>query len=65
MVYGNDMFSRFEAEGVTNTDVGMAYRKAVLEKGGSVDPDDMLRDFLGREPSNEAFLKELGIVGTG
>ncbi len=64
-VYGNDMFSRFEAEGVTNTDVGMAYRKAVLEKGGSVDPDDMLRDFLGREPSNEAFLKELGIVGTG
>lgn len=63
-VYGDDMFSRFESEGVTNPEVGMAYRKAVLEKGGSVDPDDMLRDFLGREPNNEAFLRKLGIVGT-
>ena len=64
-VYGDDMFSRFEEEGVTNPEVGMAYRKAILEKGGSVDPDDMLRDFLGRESNNEAFLRKLGIVGTG
>lgn len=63
-VYGNDMFSRFEAEGVTNPDVGRAYRREILEKGGSVDPDDMLRNFLGREPSNQAFLWELGISGT-
>lgn len=63
-VYGNDMFSRFEQEGVTNPEVGMAYRREVLEKGGSVDPDEMLRNFLGREPNNEAFLEELGISGT-
>ncbi|MDX1468077.1 MAG: M3 family metallopeptidase [Acidimicrobiia bacterium] len=63
-VYGNDMFSRFEKEGVTNPEVGMAYRREVLEKGGSVDPDEMLRNFLGREPNNEAFLEELGISGT-
>ena len=63
-VYGNDMFSRFEQEGVTNPEVGMAYRREVLEKGGSVDPDDMLRNFLGREPNNKAFLEELGISGT-
>lgn len=63
-VFGDDMFSRFEDEGVTNPEVGMAYRRAVLEKGGTVDPDQMLRDFLGREPNNEAFLRKLGISGT-
>ena len=63
-VFGDDMFSRFEAEGVTNPEVGMAYRREVLEKGGSLDPDVMLRNFLGREPNNEAFLSNLGISGT-
>lgn len=62
-VFGDDMFSRFEDEGVTNPEVGMAYRRAVLEKGGTVDPEEMLRDFLGREPSNESFLRKLGIPG--
>ena len=60
-VYGDDMFSRFDEEGVTSNQVGMAYRRAVLEPGGSRDGADMLRDFLGREPDNRAFLKKLGI----
>jgi Zn-dependent oligopeptidase len=60
-VFGDDMFSRFEEEGVTNPDVGMAYRREVLEKGGSVDADQMLTRFLGREPENTAFLRKLGI----
>lgn len=63
-VFGDDMFSRFEKEGVTNPEVGRAYREAVLSKGGSLDANEMLVDFLGREPSNEAFLKKLGISGT-
>jgi len=63
-VFGDDMFSRFEAEGVTNPEVGSAYREKILGRGGSWDADDMLVDFLGREPSNEAFLRKLGISGT-
>ncbi len=63
-VFGDDMFSRFEEEGVTNPEVGMAYRREVLEKGGSVDPNEMLLNFLGRPPSNQAFLRKLGIAGT-
>lgn len=63
-VFGDDMFSRFEEEGVTNPDVGRAYRREVLEKGGTLDGDEMLRNFLGREPNNEAFLRKLGISGT-
>ncbi|HET7847155.1 MAG TPA: M3 family metallopeptidase, partial [Acidimicrobiia bacterium] len=60
-VFGDDMFSRFELEGVTSPEVGMAYRREVLEKGGSVDADEMLSRFLGREPENSAFLRKLGI----
>lgn len=60
-VFGDDMFSRFEEEGVTNPEVGMAYRREVLEKGGSEDADQMLTAFLGREPDNTAFLRKLGI----
>ena len=63
-VFGDDMFAKFEDDGVTNPEVGMAYRRAVLEKGGTVDPDEMLREFLGREPNNKAFLRKLGISGT-
>jgi Zn-dependent oligopeptidase len=34
----------------------------VLEKGGSVPGRDALKEFLGREPSTEAFCKHLGMV---
>jgi thimet oligopeptidase len=60
-VYGDDMFSRFEEEGVTNPEVGMAYREEVIGRGGSVDADEMLLNFLGRKPDNTAFLRKLGI----
>ena len=60
-VFGDDMFSRFEAEGVLDPAVGQAYREKVLEPGGSRDAEDLLRDFLGREPNQQAFLRNLGI----
>ncbi len=61
-VFGDDMFSRFADEGVTNPDVGRAYRTAILECGGSRPASEMLEDFLGRAPNNEAFLADLGIL---
>ena len=61
-VYGDDMFSRFEAEGITSPEVGAAYRREILERGGSADAEDLLRNFLGREPSNAAFLRHLGLA---
>jgi len=60
-VYGDDMFSRFEEQGVLDPGVGMAYRRLILEQGGSRDAADLLSDFLGREPNQEAFLRQLGI----
>lgn len=60
-VFGDDMFSRFEAEGLTSPVVGGEYRRKVLERGGSMDAGRLLRDFLGREPNQKAFLRHLGI----
>jgi thimet oligopeptidase len=60
-VYGDDMFSRFEQEGITSPEVGRAYRREILETGGARDGMEHLRAFLGREPSDEAFLRLLGI----
>ena len=60
-VFGDDMFSVFEAEGVTSPSLGARYRQQILARGGSVDAADLLRNFLGREPSNEAFLRHLGL----
>ncbi len=60
-VYGDDMFSAFEAAGLTNRTVGMRYRDEVLATGGSRDAIDHLRAFLGREPNSEAFLRRLGL----
>jgi thimet oligopeptidase len=60
-VFGDDMYSRFEAEGVTSPQVGADYRREILERGGSRNGMEHLRAFLGREPSDEAFLRLLGI----
>jgi Zn-dependent oligopeptidase len=60
-VYGDDMFSVFQDEGVLSPDVGTRYRTEVLAVGGSRDAIDHLRAFLGRDPSSDAFLRNLGL----
>ncbi|HEY8173284.1 MAG TPA: M3 family metallopeptidase, partial [Dehalococcoidia bacterium] len=60
-VFGDDMFTRFEAAGVLDRATGLQYRRGVLERGGSVDGDVLVREFLGREPNSDAFLRELGL----
>ena len=56
-----DMFSVFEANGILNPDIGLKYRRIILEKGGTVDPYELVKEFLGREPNSEAFLRSMGI----
>ena len=61
-VFGDDMFSRFAEEGVLSGEVGMDFRREVLEPNGTRDAEDLLLAFLGRQPRNDAFLKKLGIA---
>lgn len=61
-VYGDDMFSVFADEGILSPEVGRRYRDEVLARGYSRDAMDHLRAFLGREPSADAFLEELGLT---
>ncbi|MCP3973728.1 MAG: Zn-dependent oligopeptidase [bacterium] len=61
-VYGDDMFSVFEEEGILSPAVGERYRDEVLATGGSRDAIDHLRAFLGREPSSDSFLRKLGLI---
>jgi thimet oligopeptidase len=63
-VYAADMFSAFEEEGILNSKVGQRYRDIILAKGGSEEPLQLVKDFLGREPNDEAFLRSLGLTGT-
>lgn len=58
-VYAQDMFTRFDKEGLLNPKVGADYRKWILESGGEKDPMTLIVNFLGRKPSNKAFLKEI------
>lgn len=44
-----------------NSEQGRRYRRTILEKGASVDEMITLVEFLGREPSAEAFHKDLGL----
>lgn len=64
LVYAQDMFQRFEQLGVLSPETGAYYRTKILGRGGSMDEFEMLRDYLGREPSMDAFLKHLGLKKT-
>lgn len=60
-VFAQDMFTRFEKEGLLNAKTGADYRHWILEKGGTVDPSELIKGFLGREPNNVAFLESIGL----
>jgi len=61
-VFAADMyFTKFQPNGIINQKIGIDYRKNVLDKGATKDAMELLKDFLGREPNNEAFIKNLDV----
>jgi thimet oligopeptidase len=60
-VFALDLFEHIKKFGLLNPEIGQVYVAKVIGKGGSDDPNNLLRDFLGREPNQDAFLKDLGL----
>jgi Zn-dependent oligopeptidase len=54
------MFTLF-APDVFSAEIGGRFCKNILEQGNMKDNGQLLRDFLQREPSSAAFLKNLGL----
>lgn len=61
-VFALDLFSHIVPHGLRNPQIGNRYTDEVLAPGASKDPQELLRTFLGREPSMDAFFKELGVA---
>ena len=57
----SDMNSVFEKNGVMDKTTGLRYKDIILSNGGSRDVLDMVIEFLGREPNQEAFFKSIGL----
>ncbi len=61
LVYAQAMFEPFRLRGVMDPELGQRYRRQVLAKGGTRDALDLVREFLGYEPTSDAFLRHLGL----
>ena len=60
-VIAEDFFSEFEKNGVFNPQTGLKFRREILEKGGTVEEEQMVQNFLGRQEDITPFLKSIGL----
>jgi thimet oligopeptidase len=56
LVFACDIFDQLDKEGLT-AQAGQRFAKMILSKGGSIDPEILLKDFLGRKPNEKAFFE--------
>ena len=56
-----DAFDAFEQNGVFDKKTGKLFRENVLEKGGSVEPMTLYKQFRGAEPNPAALLRNRGL----
>ncbi|MEP0073215.1 MAG: oligopeptidase A [Marinomonas sp.] len=61
-VLSADAFSKFEEDGIFNSDTGAHFRDTILANGGSRPAAELFAEFRGREPSTDALLRHSGIA---
>ena len=61
-VYSQDMFTKFEENGLWDTETGVRYRKIVLANGQQREVMDTVEDFLGRPSNSDAYVRSLGLT---
>ncbi|MGA2270798.1 MAG: M3 family metallopeptidase [Bryobacteraceae bacterium] len=57
-----DAFTRFRDQGIFSREVGSEFREKILSRGDSVDPAELYRGFMGRDPDPRALLERLGLA---
>ncbi|MBE0679369.1 MAG: peptidase M3, partial [Bacteroidales bacterium] len=55
-----DAYSLFRERGIFDRETAESFRHNILERGGSREPDELYRDFRGREPSIDALIERSG-----
>lgn len=60
-VIAEDFFGEFKKNGIFNPETGLKFRREILEKGGTLDEEKMVENFLGRPADNKPFLKSIGL----
>lgn len=60
-VLDTDAFDAFKSTSLFNPEKAMAFRKNILEKGGTDDPQKLYKAFRGQDPSINALLRKRGL----
>lgn len=60
-VIAEDFFGEFKKNGIFNPETGLKFRREILEKGGTLDEEKMVENFLGRPADHKPFLKSIGL----
>ncbi|MBS0288993.1 MAG: oligopeptidase A [Proteobacteria bacterium] len=61
-VLSQDAYAKFEEDGIFNAKTGQDFLHKILEKGGSIEPEILFKDFRGRDPEIGALLRHRGLV---
>jgi thimet oligopeptidase len=59
-VIAEDFFQQFDRKNLLAGDAPMRYRRVVLEPGGSMSANDLVKNFLGRPQNTTAFQRWMG-----
>jgi len=61
-IFALDLFSEVKEHGLLDSAIGKKFVDEVLSRGGSKDPYVLMKNFLGREVSGDAFMKAMGLA---
>ncbi len=57
-----DAFGSFKSNGIFDKETAASFRNEILSKGGTQHPAVLFRNFMGRDPNNDAFLIRSGFI---